>query len=88
MPSMTCRWYCHFDDDEYVNVGALVELLSRYSPERERVYIGHTPPRKPWTGHPEPRKEVGLLSCNSDNYVIYNLNAWRFTLCVCTVRAR
>ena len=33
-------WYCHFDDDMYVNVGALVRTLARYSPDRDRLYIG------------------------------------------------
>ncbi len=41
----TSRWYCHLDDDEYVNVEVLVKLLSRYNPERERIYLGHTPPK-------------------------------------------
>ncbi len=42
---LTSRWYCHLDDDEYVNIEVLVKLLSRYNPERERIYLGHTPPK-------------------------------------------
>lgn len=26
------RWFCHFDDDNYVNVPRLVKLLDEYSP--------------------------------------------------------
>lgn len=28
----TFRWFCHFDDDNYVNVHKLVDLLKDYSP--------------------------------------------------------
>ena len=34
------RWFCHFDDDIYVNTPALVELLSQYNPTKEKVYLG------------------------------------------------
>ncbi len=40
------RWYCHFDDDEYVNIGVLAKLLSKYNPESEKVYLGNTNPRQ------------------------------------------
>eukprot|EP00731_Ephydatia_muelleri_P031356 Em0022g870a len=33
-------WYCHFDDDMYVNVGALVATLAKYNPGRDRLYLG------------------------------------------------
>lgn len=26
------RWFCHFDDDNYVNIPRLVRLLDDYSP--------------------------------------------------------
>ncbi|CAG0914759.1 unnamed protein product, partial [Notodromas monacha] len=32
-------WFCHFDDDNYVNVPKLVKLLGRYDPQ-ENVYLG------------------------------------------------
>lgn len=34
-----CRWFCHFDDDNYVNVPRLVSLLNEYSPTME-WYLG------------------------------------------------
>lgn len=30
--SSTSRWFCHFDDDNYVNVPQLVQLLNEYHP--------------------------------------------------------
>lgn len=33
------RWFCHFDDDNYVNVPALVKTLQTFNPS-EDVYLG------------------------------------------------
>ena len=33
-------WWCHIDDDMYVNHRELVELLSRFDPDVEPVYLG------------------------------------------------
>lgn len=33
------RWFCHFDDDNYVNVPRLVKLLDEYSPSVD-WYLG------------------------------------------------
>ena len=33
------NWYCHFDDDMYVNLKELYKLLSQYDPS-EPHYIG------------------------------------------------
>lgn len=33
------RWFCHFDDDIYVNIPALAELLSQFN-ATEEVYLG------------------------------------------------
>ncbi|XP_077379804.1 beta-1,3-N-acetylglucosaminyltransferase lunatic fringe-like [Festucalex cinctus] len=33
------KWFCHMDDDNYLNVGALLTLLSQYSHVQD-VYIG------------------------------------------------
>ena len=33
------RWFCHFDDDNYVNVPALVNKLSEFD-YREDNYLG------------------------------------------------
>lgn len=34
-----CRWFCHVDDDNYVNVRTLVKHLSQY-PHTQDMYIG------------------------------------------------
>ena len=36
------NWYCHFDDDIYVNVKELSKLLSQYDPSKP-YYIGRNP---------------------------------------------
>lgn len=33
------RWFCHVDDDNYVNVRTLLKLLSQY-PHTQDLYIG------------------------------------------------
>ena len=41
----TCRWYCHFDDDMYVNIKELVPAL-REGLRRSKdggVYVGRFP---------------------------------------------
>lgn len=38
-----CRWFCHFDDDVYVNIPMLIDTLSKYKPSQEKVYIGRWP---------------------------------------------
>ena len=37
------RWWCHFDDDTYVNIPALKRHLQQFNPEKERLYMGHFP---------------------------------------------
>jgi len=36
------EWYCHFDDDVYVNVKELSKLLSQYNSSKP-YYIGKNP---------------------------------------------
>ena len=33
------RWFCHFDDDNYVNVPTLVKTLRNFNPHKD-VYLG------------------------------------------------
>lgn len=33
------RWFCHFDDDNYVNIPQLQQLLSEYDPSAD-WYLG------------------------------------------------
>jgi len=42
------RWFCHMDDDTYLNVVALVKLLRLY-PHYEDWYIGKLSTSKPLT---------------------------------------
>jgi len=39
-------WFCHFDDDNYVNVPRLVDLLQKYNPQ-EDWYLGKPSIRAP-----------------------------------------
>ena len=36
---MFCRWYCHADDDMYINVPVLSQLLKNLTTV-EKVYVG------------------------------------------------
>ena len=36
------KWFCHFDDDIYVNVKELLKLLSQYDSSKP-YYIGRNP---------------------------------------------
>jgi fringe glycosyltransferase len=40
------RWFCHFDDDNYVNIPRLVKLLEDYPPSHD-WYIGKPSIRSP-----------------------------------------
>ena len=40
------RWFCHFDDDNYVNVEALVRTLENFDPEKD-WYLGKTSIKDP-----------------------------------------
>lgn len=44
------RWLCHVDDDNYVNPGALLSLLSTYPVHRD-VYLGKPSLDRPITAH-------------------------------------
>jgi len=44
--SIGFRWFCHVDDDNYVNVPALDELLKMYNPIGD-WYLGRTSTPKP-----------------------------------------
>ncbi|XP_047221812.1 beta-1,3-N-acetylglucosaminyltransferase lunatic fringe-like [Girardinichthys multiradiatus] len=40
------KWFCHVDDDNYLNVGSLLKLLSQYSHTQD-VYIGRPSLERP-----------------------------------------
>uniref|UniRef100_A0A3Q2XX08 Beta-1,3-N-acetylglucosaminyltransferase lunatic fringe-like n=1 Tax=Hippocampus comes TaxID=109280 RepID=A0A3Q2XX08_HIPCM len=50
------KWFCHVDDDNYLNMGALLRLLSQYSHTQD-VYIG-----RPSLEHPLEATETGRSS--------------------------
>ena len=54
-----CRWFCHFDDDSYVNIPVLVKTLQQYNPESERLYLGHMP--SIFAGMPERWKQLTIV---------------------------
>ena len=39
-------WFCHFDDDTYVNIPLLNKSLARFNPWKEKVYLGLKHPRR------------------------------------------
>ncbi|XP_065906605.1 beta-1,3-N-acetylglucosaminyltransferase manic fringe-like isoform X1 [Dysidea avara] len=54
------QWFCHFDDDMFVNVPALSNLLSKYDP-RDPLYIGRWDDVS-WHG---PMSEVHYVGLNA-----------------------
>ncbi|XP_072240819.1 beta-1,3-N-acetylglucosaminyltransferase lunatic fringe-like [Leuresthes tenuis] len=40
------KWFCHVDDDNYLNVGALLKLLSQYSHTKD-IYVGRPSLERP-----------------------------------------
>ena len=44
------RWFCHVDDDNYVNPEALLSLLSAF-PQGSDIYVGKPSLDKPITAH-------------------------------------
>ena len=41
------RWFCHLDDDNYLNPNQLVLRLQEYNPEEQDIYIGECRLGKP-----------------------------------------
>ena len=39
------RWYCHFDDDEYVNIPVLMRTLHVHE---DKLYLGYWPSNSRW----------------------------------------
>ena len=50
------RWFCHFDDDIFVNIPALVATLGQYNPSEERRYFGK------WSVNKKEKMEVSLYA--------------------------
>lgn len=58
------RWFCHVDDDNYVNPEALLALLSAF-PQDADIYVGKPSLDKPITAHEllEGNATVRLPEC-------------------------
>jgi len=52
------QWFCHFDDDMFVNVPALSNLLSKYNPS-DPLYIGRWD-KESWHGPMSEEHYVGV----------------------------
>lgn len=55
------RWFCHVDDDNYLNTDQLLQLLQKYN-HTENWYLG-----KPSLSHPleiQSRSKEGVGTCN------------------------
>ena len=37
-----CSWFCHVDDDIYVNLKVLVQTLAKFYPRKEPIYLGRS----------------------------------------------
>lgn len=58
-----CRWFCHFDDDNYVNVPRLVSFLADYNP-REDWYLGKPSIQAPLEIVNKDKTAVSLIRIN------------------------
>jgi len=68
------RWFCHFDDDNYVNIPRLVRLLADYSPQ-EDWYLG-----KPSIRAPLEILNRDKSSVSSVRLVLCGCETWSLTL--------
>ena len=66
-------WWCHFDDDNYVNVLRLGEVLAKHSPS-ESVYLG-----KPSTARPMKIHHPFVRASQNDQ-VCYTNTSYSFSL--------
>ena len=68
-----CRWFCHFDDDNYVNVPSLVDKLNQFD-YRQDWYLG-----KP--SLPEP---LEILDRDNNKQVIIAFLHYLKSMCTLT----
>lgn len=64
--SSTSRWFCHFDDDNYVNVPQLVQLLNEYHPTKD-WYLGKPSVASPLEIHLDLVSEIRSHSITTFN---------------------
>jgi hypothetical protein len=64
------RWFCHVDDDNYVNVPALNGLLKMYNPIKD-WYLGRTSTTKPLQIRTKSQVSFHLYNYVIDIFIIY-----------------
>lgn len=52
------KWWCHVDDDNYVNRDVMMRLLSRYDADNDDVYIGRASWTKPILANYEGKSKI------------------------------
>jgi len=63
-----CRWFCHFDDDNYVNIPKLLSTLGKYSPQ-EDWYLGKPSIRTPLEILDREKKKYGTSRVSNYYYL-------------------
>lgn len=58
-------WLCHVDDDMYVRLPPLIELLSKFDPRRDAIYLGRSGSN--W-GSPRKVLKEAMLGEPGDGY--------------------
>ena len=77
------QWWCHFDDDNYVNVAALLDTLDKYEAD-EPWYLGKTSTASPLKiVHPKAGSVRELHVQYLKNLSQQNSSFW-FATCICT----
>lgn len=72
--SSISRWFCHFDDDNYVNVPQLVQLLNEYHPTKS-WYLGKPSVASPLEIHLDVVSEIEPCSITYHSKYLTN---WHF----------
>lgn len=81
------RWYCHFDDDNYVNIYKLLAELDRYDADTEgthHVYLGK--------GTRGPARLKDVISGNEKSRVEFTFGTGgagfcltKYCICICMI---
>lgn len=66
------RWFCHFDDDNYVNVPRLLEILSNYNPKKD-WYLGKPSIRTPLEILDKEYQSINKIRVSSLSLFVYKV---------------
>ena len=61
---LVSRWFCHVDDDVYVNTRQLIALLEQYNPLEETVYLGR------WSLNQKSKMQVRIYTSGHCMYIL------------------